>query len=67
MDEQSIQCPICQNKITFDVRQLLMGEKFTCENCQGQIGLAVENKPIIEETLKKLEEVKLPVKKSKLT
>jgi transcription initiation factor IIE alpha subunit len=61
--EQSISCPNCQNKIPFDVRQLLIGIKFTCSVCNTQIGIAAESSSIVEETLNKFEELKSHIKK----
>ena len=56
--EQSIPCPVCSTKIPFDTKQLLMGVKFVCPNCQAAIGLAEERKPIVKETLEKFEAIK---------
>lgn len=56
--EQSIPCPVCQNKIPFDTKQLLLGVKFVCSNCQAAIGLAEESKPIVQETMNKFESLR---------
>jgi transcription initiation factor IIE alpha subunit len=56
--EQSIPCPVCNNKIPFDTKQLLMGVQFICSNCNAAIGLADESKPIVKETMEKFEELK---------
>jgi DNA-directed RNA polymerase subunit RPC12/RpoP len=56
--EQSIPCPTCNNKIPFDVHQLLAGMKFVCTNCESAIGLAMESQPLVHETMEKFEEVK---------
>ncbi len=56
--EQSIPCPVCETKIPFDTKQLIMGAKFVCSNCQAAIGLADESKPIVKETMEKFEAVK---------
>jgi transcription initiation factor IIE alpha subunit len=58
MLEQQIPCPVCSTKIPFDTRQLIAGVQFTCPNCHASIGLPQESKAIVEETLKKLEELK---------
>lgn len=56
--EQSIPCPVCNTKIPFDTKQLLLGIKFECPNCKAAIGLAEESKPIVKETIEKFEEIK---------
>ncbi len=56
--DQSIPCPVCNTKIPFDTKQLLLGVKFVCSNCQAAIGLADESKPIVQETIEKFEEIK---------
>jgi|TARA_R110000796_G_scaffold252645_2_gene390159 transcription initiation factor IIE alpha subunit len=56
--DQSIPCPVCKTKIPFDTKQLLLGVQFVCPNCQAAIGLAEESKPLVEETMKKFEEIK---------
>jgi len=56
--EQSIPCPVCQAKILFDTRQLLLGVQFVCSNCQSAIGLATESKAIVEETMEKFDAMK---------
>jgi transcription initiation factor IIE alpha subunit len=56
--EQTIPCPTCNTKIPFDTRQLLMGIQFVCPNCHAAIGLAMDSKPVVEETMKKFDDVK---------
>ncbi|MFI5151481.1 MAG: hypothetical protein ACHQRM_17270 [Bacteroidia bacterium] len=56
--EQTIPCPTCNTKIPFDTRQLLLGMQFVCPNCMAAIGLATDSKPVVEETMKKFEDVK---------
>lgn len=56
--DQTLPCPVCNTKIPFDAKQLLMGVQFTCSNCQATIGLANESKPIVESALHKFEQVK---------
>jgi transcription initiation factor IIE alpha subunit len=55
---QSIPCPVCQTKIPFDTKQLLLGVQFVCPNCQAAIGLAEESKPLVQQTMEKFEAVK---------
>lgn len=57
-NEQSIPCPVCNTKIPFDTKQLLLGVKFVCPNCNAAIGLADESKPIVKETMEKFEAIK---------
>jgi len=56
--DQTIPCPVCQTKIPFDTKQLLMGIQFVCPNCQAAIGLAEQSKPIVEETMNKFDDLK---------
>lgn len=56
--EQSIPCPVCNTKICFDTKQLLMGVKFVCPTCQAAIGLANESKPLLKDTMEKFESIK---------
>ncbi|OEK01339.1 hypothetical protein BFP97_07345 [Roseivirga sp. 4D4] len=61
--DQSIPCPVCQTKIPFDTKQLLMGVQFSCPNCQAAIGLSDQSKPLVQETMDKFEELKKNVAK----
>ena len=56
--EQAIPCPICNTKIPYDPRQLLLGVQFVCPNCQSAIGLAQESKPLVETTFEKFEAIR---------
>ncbi len=58
--ESSIPCPVCSTKIPFDVTSLLAGVSFTCPNpeCKSAIGLTPESKPIVQQTIVKLETLK---------
>lgn len=58
MLEQQIPCPVCNSKIPFNTQQLIAGIQFICPKCHASIGLAQESKAIVEETMKKLEELK---------
>lgn len=58
MFEQKIPCPVCNTKIPIDTKQLLMGTQFSCPNCYASIGLADESKAVVEETMKRFEELK---------
>ena len=59
--ENSIQCPACNTKIPFDVKMLLSGMKFSCpySECDASIGLSQESAPLVEQTLEKLEALKI--------
>jgi len=58
--EQTIPCPVCNTKIPFTASQLLQGVQFKCPNeeCNASISLSKESKPIVENTMNKLDEVK---------
>nr|WP_319569867.1 hypothetical protein [uncultured Draconibacterium sp.] len=58
MNEQQIPCPVCNTKIPFDTKQLIAGIQFSCPNCQASVGLSQESKPLVEEAMKKFEELK---------
>lgn len=58
MFQQQIACPVCKTPIQFDTKQLLAGVQFTCHNCHSSIGLSLESKPMVEEAMKKFEELK---------
>ena len=55
---QSIPCPQCQSKISFDVQQLLQGSQFKCPACNASIGLSKESQPIVQESLEKFDKLK---------
>lgn len=59
--DQSIPCPDCGTKILFDTKQLLMGVQFACPTCFAKIGLAPESRPIVQETIEKLEDLKAKI------
>ena len=56
--EQNIPCPTCRTKIPFDVQQLLSGAQFVCPNCQSMIGLAIESRAKVQETIEKFNDLK---------
>ena len=56
--DQSVPCPVCNTKIPFDTKQLLMGIQFVCPNCQAAIGLSTESKDVVENTMTKLQMLK---------
>ena len=62
MNNQSIEmpCPVCQTKIPIDTKALLTGSKFTCPNpqCEASIGLAAESRPLVNDAIEKLDEIK---------
>jgi transcription initiation factor IIE alpha subunit len=58
MYQQQLPCPVCNTKIPFDVKQLLAGVHFVCPNCCASFGISVESKPIVEEAMRKLDELK---------
>jgi len=56
--DQKIPCPVCKTPIHFDTYQLLSGTQFKCTNCDSSIGLSAESRPLVEETMKKFEDMK---------
>ncbi len=65
INNQNISCPACQNSIPFSVDQLLMGVHFACSNpdCNASISLAMESKPIVQETMEKFKEINTEIGK----
>lgn len=59
--DNTIPCPVCSTKIPFDVQLLLVGTNFACPNpdCDASIGIAQESIPLVEQTLEKLEALKI--------
>jgi transcription initiation factor IIE alpha subunit len=55
---QYMPCPVCNNSIPFNTKQLLMGVQFVCSNCNAAVGLAPESKGIVEDAMEKLEALK---------
>ena len=55
---QKIECPACQNPIYFDIEQLLLGNTFTCKNCQASISLSRESAPTVSDAMNKLNQIK---------
>ena len=63
VSNQAIPCPTCaeqgkENKIHFETSRLLLGEQFTCSECQSQIGLAPESRPKVEEAMDEVDRFK---------
>lgn len=52
---QVIPCPMCKGSIPFDTKQLLMGVQFSCPTCDAKIGIAVENKGVVQDTMEKFQ------------
>jgi hypothetical protein len=63
--DQTLPCPVCGTKISFDTYQLILGVKFSCPNpnCDAIISLANESKPIVKNTMEKFETLKKGVSK----
>jgi hypothetical protein len=57
--ESIIPCPVCHIPIPFNAQGLLAGILFSCPSCSASVGLSRESKPIVEETINKLEELKI--------
>lgn len=54
----SINCPDCGTIIAINAKQLLMGYKFSCHNCNISIGLSTDSKEVVEQTIQKIEQFK---------
>lgn len=63
--EQVIPCPVCQTPIPISPRALLAGAQFVCPQCSAVIGLHQDSKPIVKDSLDKLEEAKKEILKRK--
>jgi predicted RNA-binding Zn-ribbon protein involved in translation (DUF1610 family) len=55
---QQIPCPDCGTPISFNAMMLLQGTKFSCPKCLAQIGIAQESKPVVNEAIQELAEMK---------
>lgn len=55
----NINCPDCGTGILINTKQLLLGNKFSCHNCNISIGLSADSRVIVEDTIKKLETLKI--------
>lgn len=56
---QSITCPSCQKGlISFDIHQLLKGEKFICPTCGAAVSLSAKSQPIVSNALDGLDKLK---------
>lgn len=55
---QYISCPCCSTQIPFTVAGLLRGESFMCPRCQALISLSQRDTSIVQDAMKKLEELK---------
>lgn len=54
----TINCPQCGSKISFDIYELLAGRNFVCSCCNTALSLAKESHDILENTMKKYETLK---------
>jgi len=55
---QTIACPVCNDKISFDTKSLLEGAKFSCPKCQATISLSKESTDIVKQAMEKFENLK---------
>lgn len=62
---QAIPCPVCSTKIAIDVKLLLQGVQFTCSNCHATIGLSHNSKPLVENAIDKMEQLKTKIGEKK--
>ena len=58
MNQQFIPCPTCKTQIEFNVFQLLQGMHYVCPSCHSMISLSMESKPVVENAIKNLENIK---------
>jgi len=65
MTDQKVECPICKSPIFFNVRMLLAGSSFNCNNCNASISLRKESTQTVKKTMEEFETLKqtLSVKK----
>lgn len=56
--EQSIGCPKCDGKITFDTAALLSGESFACETCGANIALSRDTRSEVQDAVDLFERAK---------
>lgn len=56
--QSTINCPDCGTSIAVNTKQLLLGYKFTCHNCNVSIGLAGDSRELVEKTIKKIDQFK---------
>lgn len=54
----NISCPDCGTSISINTRQLLLGYKFNCYNCNVSIGLSNDSKEVVEQTIQKIDQFK---------
>ena len=54
---QELECPVCHNKILFDIDQLLKGKRFICSNCKCSVSLSSSSSKMVEKTIEKYEQL----------
>ena len=58
MEQQTIECPDCQNPIEFTSQLLLRGAMFACTNCGVKIGLSQRSIPQVKNVMDKMDQLK---------
>ena len=53
-----INCPECNEEIIINTKQLLLGVKFSCFNCNLIVGLANESKSLVNDALNQFSKIK---------
>jgi len=53
-----INCPECNEEIIINTKQLLLGVKFSCHNCNLVVGLANESKAIVNDAMNHFSKIK---------
>jgi hypothetical protein len=64
VSDQAIPCPVCAEEgkdvqIKFETKQLLLGVRFACPECNAEIGLSPESVPAVEHALNEVEKFKM--------
>ena len=54
----TLTCPVCNNKIYYDVYGLLAGNKYTCPNCSLVISLSSESHSVLSNAMQKYENLR---------
>jgi predicted RNA-binding Zn-ribbon protein involved in translation (DUF1610 family) len=56
--DHTVPCPVCSTKIPIDVKLLIQGTKFTCPNCHAAIAIEHTSKPLLQDAIDKMEQLK---------
>ena len=56
--ENKLNCPVCGETICFEVEALVSGQKFQCTGCDAVISINEQQKDIVKNALKQLDDLK---------